>query len=327
MGIVFAAKTKGRGVETSVLEQKTEAGSLQIPNQVLKHLFQAGLSGTEWALVLAVIQKTCNRNESVPYISLREFHDLVALDQEAIRKGLKNLRSRNILVQQDPPSFHKPASWRFNADWESWNRVLCQHTPPHQHTESPTPAQGGVLREHTLPYAQGGMEAIENNEDESQQVMKTRSATMFKIINLNTNNNKTDKASSQVGPSAEALSLADQLRNAVRIRDPRAKAARTENVSTWARDIELLIRIDQRTPEEIRRVIDWCQQPDGFWGPNILSGRKLREKFDTLAGQMLRANHRGSNGNTANTSASDETAGSTSERRTRRGDRIYIPRQ
>jgi hypothetical protein len=305
-----------------VLQQKMEPGSLQIPNRVLKHLFQAGLSGTEWALVLAVIQKTCNGNESVLFISLREFKELVGLDQEAIRKGLKNLRSRNILVREDSPSFHTSASWRFNADGESWNRVLYQHTPPGQHTESPTPAQGGVLCEHTLPYAQGGMEAIENNEDVAQQVMKTRSATMFNILSLNINNNKTNKASSQVGPSAEALSLADQLRNAVRIRDPRSRAARTENLSTWARDIELLIRIDQRTPEEIRRVIDWCQQPNGFWGPNILSGRKLREKFDTLAGQMLRANHRGSHGNNANTSASDEAAGSTSERRTSRGDRL-----
>jgi hypothetical protein len=35
-------------------------------------------------------------------------------------------------------------------------------------------------------------------------------------------------------------------------------------------------------------VIDWCQSPGGFWGPNILSGRKLREEFDTLSGQMSR---------------------------------------
>ena len=327
MGIVFAVKTKGRSVDASVLQQKIEPGYLQIPNQILKHLFQACLSGTEWALVLAVIQETCNRNESVLFISLREFHELVALDQEAIRKGLKNLRSRNILVQEDSPSFHQSASWRFNAHWESWNRILCQHAPLQQHTESPTPAQGGVLHEHTLPCPKIDMKAIENNEDASQQVMKTQSATMFNILNLNTNNNKTNKASSQVGLSAEALSLADQLRNAVRIRDPRARAARTENLSTWARDIELLIRIDQRTPEEIRGVIDWCQLPNGFWGPNILSGRKLREKFDTLAGQMLRANHRGRNGNNGNTSTSNEAAGSTSERRTSRGDRLYIPRQ
>jgi hypothetical protein len=50
----------------------------------------------------------------------------------------------------------------------------------------------------------------------------------------------------------------------------------------WAKDIERLIRIDDRTPEEVRSVIEWCQSPGCFWVPNILSGAKLREKFPTL---------------------------------------------
>jgi hypothetical protein len=303
-------------------QQNAEPGFLQIPSEVLKHLFRAGLSGTEWTLALAVLQETTSRNEKVLFISLREFHELVGLDQEAIRKGLKNLRSRSILCQESLSSFHRSASWRINLDWASWHRVLHQHTPQRQHTVEP---REGVLRERTPPYAEGAREVSKNKKDAVEKDLQKPSATMF--ININTNNNKKNKTTSQVEVSAEALSLAEQLRSAVRIRDPRSRAARTENLSIWARDIELLIRIDQRTPEEIRRVIDWCQQPGGFWGPNILSGRKLREKFDTLAGQMLRVNHRGSNGNTANTIASDEAAGSTSERRTSRGDRLYIPRQ
>ncbi len=99
---------------------------------------------------------------------------------------------------------------------------------------------------------------------------------------------KRNKSTSRVAPSEEALSLADRLRSAVRNRDPGSKAGREEDLTNWARDIDLLIRVDLRTPEEIRRVIDWCQVPGGFWGPNILSGRKLRENFDTLSGQMSR---------------------------------------
>jgi hypothetical protein len=97
-----------------------------------------------------------------------------------------------------------------------------------------------------------------------------------------------NRSSSRSSPSTAAVTLAGQLRDAVRVRDPKAKAARTEDLTGWARDIDLLMRIDQRSPDEIRRVIEWCQLPGGFWGPNILSGRKLREKFDTLSGQMMR---------------------------------------
>jgi hypothetical protein len=42
-----------------------------------------------------------------------------------------------------------------------------------------------------------------------------------------------------------------------------------------------LIRIDERSEEEIARVIDFSQSSD-FWKANILSVSKLREKFATL---------------------------------------------
>lgn len=57
-------------------------------------------------------------------------------------------------------------------------------------------------------------------------------------------------------------------------------------VQRWAKDIDLLIRKDQRTPDEIRRVILWVQTPGCFWASNILSGAKLREKFPQLLGGM-----------------------------------------
>lgn len=55
----------------------------------------------------------------------------------------------------------------------------------------------------------------------------------------------------------------------------------------WAGDIDRLIRIDGHTPEEIEPVIRWCQA-DPFWQANVRSGKKLRDKFDTLEAQMNR---------------------------------------
>jgi len=48
---------------------------------------------------------------------------------------------------------------------------------------------------------------------------------------------------------------------------------------------DVTIRIDHRSPEDIRRVIEWCQS-DPFWQSNILSTAKLREKFDQLTVKM-----------------------------------------
>lgn len=58
-----------------------------------------------------------------------------------------------------------------------------------------------------------------------------------------------------------------------------------KHLITWANSIRLLVK-DGRSLEDIRRVIEWCKEPDNFWFPNIQSGKKLREKFDTLISQM-----------------------------------------
>lgn len=49
----------------------------------------------------------------------------------------------------------------------------------------------------------------------------------------------------------------------------------------WITDIRLLIERDGRTPEQVRRAIDWAQN-DSFWRSNILSPAKLRLKYDQL---------------------------------------------
>ncbi len=267
-------------------------GLFEIGTEVLTHLMRAGLSGTEWSLIFTVIQRAkCGGGMAVT-ISLREFRDLVGLDQEAIRKGLRTLRDRNILVRHDTPTFTKPASWEFNEDWKSWTpsgsrRVLSQHTPFQQHTESPTPAQRGVLSRHTLSSSSSSRETAADPRDTPQAGAPPSSASIDNIqkhVYRFEKNNSSHPSKS----STEAKALAGQLRDAVRVRDPKSRAGRTQDLSDWAREIELLMSADQRNADEIRQVIDWCQSPGSFWGPLILSGQKLREKFDTLSGLMVR---------------------------------------
>ena len=54
------------------------------------------------------------------------------------------------------------------------------------------------------------------------------------------------------------------------------------NLQKWAKQIDLMIRIDKRNIAEIEKIIIWCQS-DSFWQNNILSVNKLREQFDRLA--------------------------------------------
>ena len=57
--------------------------------------------------------------------------------------------------------------------------------------------------------------------------------------------------------------------------------AKEPNYQTWADDLRKLVELDGKSVDNVRMVIEWCQQ-DSFWKANILSAKKLREKYDQL---------------------------------------------
>jgi hypothetical protein len=82
--------------------------------------------------------------------------------------------------------------------------------------------------------------------------------------------------------NSEEVRLSELLFERILSRNPNHKKP---NLQTWAKDVDRMIQIDKRTPEEIRAVIEWCQAST-FWKNNILSIGKLREKFDQLLLKM-----------------------------------------
>ncbi|MEI7636341.1 MAG: hypothetical protein WCJ37_03495 [Syntrophus sp. (in: bacteria)] len=88
------------------------------------------------------------------------------------------------------------------------------------------------------------------------------------------------------------IRLSELLLENILSRNPNFKKP---NIQSWAKDIDLMSRIDNRPTEEIRRVIQWCQN-DPFWQGNILSTSKLRKQFDQLQVKMQGINTKGGAG-------------------------------
>lgn len=86
---------------------------------------------------------------------------------------------------------------------------------------------------------------------------------------------------------SEEIRLSEMLFQYLRERNPNHKAP---NIQTWAKHIDLMVRIDGRSVEEIEEIISWCQS-DTFWQNNILSTSTLRKQYDQLYLKMT------SNGN------------------------------
>jgi hypothetical protein len=90
---------------------------------------------------------------------------------------------------------------------------------------------------------------------------------------------KPPKTKKPLEHEADAYRLSALLRSRILINNEKAKTPK--DLRKWAEDIDKMIRLDNRTPEEVENMIYFSQQ-DTFWQTNILSAGKLRDQFDQL---------------------------------------------
>ena len=103
--------------------------------------------------------------------------------------------------------------------------------------------------------------------------------------------NKTNKDSHDSIPAKRVyepddinLKLANYLLAKIRERNSSIYPTDSKNppdTQKWANDIRLMHERDARSYDDIKRIIEWCQQ-DSFWQNNILSTSKLRKQFGKL---------------------------------------------
>ena len=93
----------------------------------------------------------------------------------------------------------------------------------------------------------------------------------------------TKKGAEKKKAMIEATRIAEYLEASLQASLEKYKPRTSSQIYNWAKDIELLIRLDGVTSEEVIRVIDWIHKgKGGFWRSNIMSGNKLRKQFVTL---------------------------------------------
>lgn len=97
---------------------------------------------------------------------------------------------------------------------------------------------------------------------------------------------KDTKESSVATVCDDAQEVASYLLQKIQTHQPSFKV---QNLKAWVRDIDLALRVDGRTKEQLIRCINWIYgtQRGNFWIANVLSGKKLREKFNTMQMQSM----------------------------------------
>jgi hypothetical protein len=96
-----------------------------------------------------------------------------------------------------------------------------------------------------------------------------------------TKTNAGQEADDAFDPTCQELN--DELNAGIVANGFKAPTARREQLTA----IDRLIRIDGKTAEEIKAMIQWSLSHD-FWSANIRSAVKLRKHFETMAAQRIR---------------------------------------
>lgn len=113
----------------------------------------------------------------------------------------------------------------------------------------------------------------------------------------NTKEHKITKDKSNVATVCDdAQEVASYLLQKIQKHQPTFKV---QNFQAWVRDIDLALRVDGRTKEQLIGCINWIYgtQRGNFWIANVLSGKKLREKFNTMQMQSYQKQTKTQNAN------------------------------
>ena len=129
------------------------------------------------------------------------------------------------------------------------------------------------------------------SEDSTHNITHNSVHNSSTLIKQDRNIKKSNKDSHDSKPAKRVyepddinLKLADYLLTKIRERNSSIYPTDSKNppdTQKWANDIRLMHERDARSYDDIKRIIEWCQQ-DSFWQNNILSASKLRKQFGKL---------------------------------------------
>lgn len=252
---------RGRSTKTDrclndMANPQCERGYTKIANEIMEALIRMEMSGQELRTTLLVIRKTYGFRKKEDYISLSQIAQFLKTSKVRCSQIINKLQARGILtVKENINGLVK--KYMFNKDFEQWRTVN---------------------------------ENINRIEKTKEPLRKNLTTKEKEIKENNTKENILSKASKtfDIALKLSQLLLEEILKNNNSSRlSKKSEKEHRQICLTWSRDVDKLLRVDRQEPSIVEEVIRWSAN-HGFWGTNILSGRKLREKWDTLVVQKNR---------------------------------------
>lgn len=236
----------------------------KIPNEIIEALCHVNLSSYESRVLWLILRKTYGFHKKTDWISLSQFSKETGIDRRNICKVIKKLSTGHTknsgkgIIIINKANRKKPL-YGLQEDYKKWSVPLSSihrddEMSSKQMTELPSieiPTKESLTKENLTKQGK-----VFNSEDLPYKL------SIFLLEEITKNN-----------PHSRLCNLSEHDKE--------------KKIQLWAQDIDKLLKVDRQEASTVKEVIEWSQKHD-FWGGIILSGKKLREKWDNLTGQMAK---------------------------------------
>lgn len=306
---------------------QVENGYLKIANEVWERLASSGITGSEFPVVMTIIRQSWGWKKKEADISLAQFKEFTSLPERTIAHALKSLMSRNMIHQKHGGGRGKHSKYAFNKDWETWKREG---------------SKSNILSKETLqPIAENKNSAIENSVSDCRVVLQP-------IAEFNADFCRVSSQKSLIPEENEAPKAIIKERKASK--EPSAPPPRDKAFDFFAEIFEkktgtpyLKCKGDFVQLSALRKAFgigardtpqDWevaCRNyldsPMGSYSiAHMVTGNRYAVLRKSRIDRFGKPEQHETGGQLGFNKVSGEP-GSTSEQRTSRGERLYIPKQ
>ena len=226
---------------------QVENGHLDIANELAEAFARIHLTGNEWQVLWVILRKTYGWHKKSDRIPVSQIIEATGLINPRVCEALGGLVRKSVL-------FKVNKQYGLIKDYELWDS-----------TEKRT-------NENVRKRVQNVRKSVQKRTE--KRALKRKKETIQKKTIVFALNSEPYRLS--------GLLLALIIKNNPKSRLANLTAGDVEKqIQGWSKDIDLMLRVDKRTPADAEEVIRFSQQ-DNFWRANILSTTKLRKQFDQL---------------------------------------------
>lgn len=273
-----------------------EDGFTKVANLLLEALALVKLNGVQKGICMFLFRRTYGWNRSEDAITLGEFAEACGSSRAYISRQLSELIKKNIVCRVSYQPGKTPI-YSFKTNIAEWDQAcininaLAAHEDHGLYDCSKAEVQG--LYDSTTLAVQGLHECT------IQPLHKCTTQGLYECARVNQPSNqtapnvetplnterKTIKKRKVYSSSSMPYKLSELLLTKILEHLPGYKKP---DLQKWAWQMDALMRLDHRLPEEVEAVILFAQG-DPFWRTNILSVDKLRKQYDQLNSRRIQS--------------------------------------